>query len=191
MSKLTMLTGCAADCDDEILLTAIPENQDCTSYSKKLAQVSDLYIMPDGATNPLTSWATTPTAVSGAIDNTDETNAKCKWLVGKGSISVTEVVELYPKGKKRVTEYKYRLEFVVYDIANHYNFLRLLQCGGTALAFWYCDLADYIYGLSGGIIPESFGAKNSSAYGDEDKQQWTIFAEWTADGDPERRVNPL
>ena len=186
-----MLTGCAADCDDEILLTEIPENQDCTSYSKKLAQISDLYIMPTGATNPLSSWSTTPTAVSGAIDNTDETNAKCKWLVGKGRVTATEVVELYPKGKKKVTEQKYRLEFDVFDIANHYDFLRLLQCGGTGLTFWYGDLADYIYGLSGGIAPESFGAKNSSAYGDEDKQQWTIFAEWTADGDPERRVNPL
>jgi hypothetical protein len=191
MSKLTMLTGCAADCDSEILLTAIPATQDCTSYSKKLAQISDLYIMPTGATNPLTSWATTPTATAGAIDNTEELNAKCKWLVGKGRVTSTETIELYPKGKKKVTETKYLLEFDVFDIENHYNFLRLLQCGGTGLTFWYGDLADYIYGLTGGIPPERFSAKNASSFGDEDKQMWTISAEWTADGDPERRVNPL
>lgn len=186
-----MLTGCAADCDDEILLTAIPEIQDCTSYTRQLAQICDLFIMPTGATNPLASWSTTPTAVAGAIDNTEELNAKCKWLVGKGRITATETIDLYPKRKKKVSEILYRLEFDVFDIDNHYDFLRLLQCGGTGLTFWYADLADYIYGLTGGIPPETFGARNSASFGDEDKAQWTIFAEWTADGDPERRVNPL
>lgn len=186
-----MLTGCAADCDDVVLLTAIPVIQDCTSYTRKLAQVSDLYLMPTGATNPLASWSTTPTAVSGAIDNAEALNAKTKWLVGKGRVTSTEKVELYPKGKSRVTEIKYRLEFDVFDIDNHYDFLRKLQCGSTGLTLWYGDLADYIYGLAGGIPPEIFSAKNSASYGDEDKMQWTIFAEWTADGDPERRVNPL
>lgn len=191
MSKISMLTGCAADCDDVILLTAIPEIQDCTSYVRDLSQIGDLYIMPTGATNPLTSWATTPTATAGAIDNTEALNAKTKWLVGKGRVVSTPKVESYPKGKSRVTEIKYRLEFDVFDITNHYDFLRLLQCGGTGLTFWYGDNADFIYGLTGGIPPEQFGATNTAAYGDEDKAQWTIFAEWTADGDPERRVNPL
>lgn len=191
MSKLIFLTGCPADCDDVNLLPAIPEEQDCTSYERPLAQLCDLYIMPEGATNPLASWSTTPTAVVGAIDNTDTTNAKCKWLVGKGRVTSTEVIDTYPKGKKKLSELKFRFEFDVFDIENHYDFLQKLQCGSTDYNLWYGDLANYIYGLTGGIPPEVFYAKETSAFGDEDKQQWTIIAEWTGNANPQRRVNPL
>lgn len=186
-----MLTGCPADCDDENLLPAIPAEQDCTSYELLLAQISDLYIQMDGATAPMASWSTTPTAVPGAIDNTEALNAKTKWLAGEGSITVTEVLGEYPHRKRRITERGYRLEFIVKDMTNHYDFLRQLQCGSTSMSIWYGDLADYIYGLTGGIPPELVNVLMPTLGGRDDKQQATIVMEWTADGNPERRVNPL
>lgn len=191
MAKLTFLTGCPADCDDVNLLPVIPAEQDCTSYELLLSQISDLYIQMDGATAPLTSWSTTPTAVSGAIDNTEALNAKTKWVVGEGSISVSEVVGEYPKRKRRITERTYRLEYIVKDMANHYDFLRQLQCGSTSMSIWYGDLADYIYGKATGIQPELVNVLMPTAGGRDDKQQATLVFEWTADGNPERRVNPL
>lgn len=188
-----MLTGCPADCDDVLTFPAIPEEQDCTSYDLLLSQVSDLYIKPNGATNPLGSWSTTPTAVSGAIDNTDTTNAKCKWLVGEGSIGEpTEVIGEYPKRKKKVTERVYQLVFNVKNLVDaQYNFLRAMQCGATDFTFWYGDLADKIFGLSGGIAPEFVTVRFPKGGGKDDKSQATLILEWTADGDPERRTNPL
>ncbi len=191
MSKLTFLTGCPADCDSNNLLPAIPEAQDCTSYEVKLSQVSDLYIMPDGATNPLASWSTTPTAVAGAIDNTDTTNAKCKWLVGEGEIVVEEVTQDYPKQKSKITERIYTMNFRVWDMANHYDFLRQLQCGATSLSFWYGDLADYIFGKASGIQPELVNVQMPKGGGRDDKASGLIIMRWRADGDPERRTNPL
>ena len=191
MSKLIFLTGCPANCDDVNLLPAIPEEQDCTSYEILLSQISDLYIMPDGATNPLTSWATTPTATAGAIDNTITDNSKCKWIAGEGLITVTETVTEYPHRKRKITERAFRLEFIVKDMANHYEFLRQLQCGSTSYSAWYGDLADYIYGKASGIQPELVNVLMLTLGGRDDKQQATIIWEWTADGNPERRVNPL
>lgn len=190
MSK-QLFTTCPADCDEFVQLPAIPENQDCTAYDTKKAQICDLYLMPDGATNPLASWSTTPTAVAGAIDNTVTDNTKCKWLVGKGVVTSEEVRVAYPKGKSKISEIKYTLSFDVFDIANHYTFLTSLQCGDTSINFWYGDLADYIYGLSGGIVPEELFAKNTSGGGDEDTSKWTITVKWTGNADPQRRTNPL
>lgn len=191
MSKLTFLASCPADCDTDNLLPAIPEAQDCTSYTPAYSQVSDLYIMPDGATNPLTSWSTTPTATAGAIDNTVTDNSKCKWIVGEGAVTVAETETNFPKRKSKVTERVYTLTFKVYDIANHYEFARKLQCGSTSLSFWYGDLSDYIYGKASGIQPELVSATMPKTDGRDDKQVITLTFRWTADGDPERRVNPL
>ena len=102
------LTGCPEDCDDVLLLSAIPASQDCTSYPQTLSQVGHLYIRPTGATDPFTNFATTPTVTSGGIDNTEALNAKSKWLVGIGDIAAAEkTITEYPLGKKKTTDRVY------------------------------------------------------------------------------------
>ena len=187
------LTGCPADCDSDLLLTAIPVEQDCPNYERTLSQISDLVIQPDGATTPFSSWSTTPANVSGAIDNTDETNAKCKWVVGKGGIAAPDKTNTpYPKLKTKTTKRRYRLEFQVFQLtADQYDFCRLLQCGWTSFTFWYADLGAWIYGSATGIAPVFCDCDFSKGNGDSDVNTATIIIEWEADGDPERRVSPL
>ena len=86
MAINNLLTGCPAGCDDGLLLTAIPEDQDCTSYTLGRSQVSDLYIRPTGAPDIFASWATTPTYVASSVDNTVEDNSKTKWLLASAAL---------------------------------------------------------------------------------------------------------
>ncbi len=185
--------SCPATCDDELLLGAIPENQDCTSYDQEYSQISDLVIQPTGATTPFGNWATTPTLVSGAIDNTDELNAKCKWIVGEGGIAApTKETTDYPKRKQKTTNRRFRLEYNIKNLSDaQYEFCRQLQCGNTGFTFWYADLGDYIYGDATGISPDYVDCDMPSGGGRDDKAFATIIIEWDADGNPERRVSPL
>jgi len=184
---------CPVDCDTDLLLVAIPEEQDCTSYDQQYSQVSDLVIQPTGATTPFASWSTTPTLVSGAIDNTVTDNSKCKWLVGEGGIATpTKEVSDYPKRKQKTTNRRYRLEHTIRNLTDaQYDFCRQLQCGWTGFTFWHADLGDYIYGSATGIVPALVDCDFPKGAGRDDKSFATIIIEWDADGDPERRVSPL
>lgn len=187
-----MLTGCPADCDSINTLPAIPAVQDCPSYPQTLSQIGHLYIMPTGATNPWTNWSTTPTATSGAIDNTEGANAKTKWLVGIGEIPAAEkTVTEYPLLKSKTTDRLYTLTFRVLNLtADQYEFLRQIQCGTLGFTFWYGDIGDWLYGLSGGIVPDFVTVRFPKGEGNTDKNVGVIVLSWRADGDPERRVNP-
>lgn len=188
-----ILTGCPADCDDDNLLPAIDVNQDCTSYPQTLSQVSDLYIIPTAADDIMASWSTTPTAVTDAIDNTIEDNTKAKWLVGIGGIAAPDKTTTdYPKLKRKNDERLYTLTFRVLNLSDaQYNFLRQLQCGWTGFTFYYGDLADYVYGIAGGLVPEFIDVDFPKGEGNSDKNVGILTLQWRADGDPERRVNPL
>lgn len=187
-----MLTGCPADCDAANTLPAIPASQDCAAYPQTLSQIGHLYIMPTGATNPWTNWSTTPTATANAIDNTEALNAKTKWLVGIGELPVPEkTVTEYPLLKSKTTDKLYTLTFRVLNLdAEQYEFLRQLQCGTLGFTFWYGDLGDWLYGLSGGIVPDMVNVRFPKGNGNTDKNVGIIILSWKADGDPERRVNP-
>lgn len=191
MSKLILLTSCPADCDTDNILPAIPASQDCTSFDVPYSEVSDLYIMPTGATNPLTNWSTTPTATANAIDNTEELNAKSKWLVVRGSVTVTPEVVEYAKRKRKIASREYRAELLIDDVVNHYEFLRKLQCGGTGFTFWYGDLNDKIFGSAPGLAPESVDVVLDRGLGRDSRWNGKIVLTWTADGDPQMRNNPL
>jgi hypothetical protein len=189
-----MLTGCPADCDDLNTLPAIPEEQDCPSYAQSLSQIGHLYIMPTGATNPLTNWAGgSPTATANAIDNTEALNAKTKWLVGIGELPAAEKTTTeYPLLKSKTTDRVYTLTFRVLNLsAAQYAFLRQMQCGSLGFTFWYADLGDWIYGLAGGIVPDFVTVTFPKGEGNTDKNVGVIRLSWKADGDPQRRVNPL
>lgn len=186
------LTGCPEDCDDVLLLSAIPASQDCTSYPQTLSQVGHLYIRPTGATDPFTNFATTPTVTSGGIDNTEALNAKSKWLVGIGDIAAAEkTITEYPLGKKKTTDRVYTLNFRILNLsAAQYEFLRQLQCGTLGFSFYYADLGDWLFGKVGGLEPDFVTVRFPKGEGKEDKNVAIIVLSWRANGDPIRRVNP-
>ena len=192
MPTNNMLTGCPADCDETNTLPAIPAAQDCASYPQTLSQIGHLYIMPTGATNPWTNWATTPTLTGGAIDNTEALNAKTKWLVGIGELPAAEKTATeYPLLKSKQTDRLYTMSFRVLNLSDaQYDFLRQIQCGSLGFTFWYGDLGDWLYGLSGGIVPDFVTVSFPKGEGNTDKNVGIIRLSWRADGDPERRVNP-
>lgn len=189
-----ILTGCPADCDEDNLLPAIPETQDCTSYAQTLSQISDLYIIPDTAgIDVFTNWATTPTATVGAIDNTVTDNSKAKWLVGIGGLPAPEKTTTdYPKLKRKNDERLYTISFRILNLVDaQYDFLRQIQCGWTGFTFYYADLAGYAYGIAGGLVPEFVDVDFPKGEGNTDKNVAVITLQFRADGDPERRANPL
>lgn len=192
MPLITILT-CPADCDTDLQLPAIPEEQDCTTYAQTLSQISDIYIVPDGAPDPITNWATTPTATALAIDNTVTDNSKSKWIVGQGGVAVPEKVTTeYPKLKSKTDERIYSISFTIKNlVAAQYDFLRQLQCGWTGFKFYYGDLADFIYGVSGGLSPEYVDVDFPKGEANTDKNIAILTLRFRANGDPERRTNPL
>ena len=112
--------------------------------------------------------------------------------VGIGGVAVPEktVIE-YPKRKKRTGDRTYTLSMRILNLSDgQYEFLRLLQCGSTAFTFYYGDLADYVYGKSGGLSPESIDVDFPKGPGNDDRNEAVITLTWIADGDPERRINP-
>jgi hypothetical protein len=91
MSTINSYLNCPTNCDTSVLLPAISQEQDCTSYPQKDSQVCDLVIQPDGADEPF-SWTVpaAPTVVALAIDNTEALNAKSKRIVGTGGVDAPE-----------------------------------------------------------------------------------------------------
>lgn len=185
------LTVCGDSCEDELLLPALPTEQECTSYEMQDAEICDLIIRPIGATNPFANWSTTPTAVSGAIDNADTTGAKCKILTVRGGIAdyQSETIQ-YPKNKQKQGRKTYTaiLEYFQMD-QESYDFLRALQCGWLGFTFWYAALSNHLYGSAGGLEPSAVRVFMPKAVGG--KQSARVEIDWVDNGDPERRVNPL
>lgn len=189
----TFFTSCPADCDDDLLLPAIPADQSCTNYEQTRSQVRYLYIRPDGAPDIFASWSTTPTYVAASVDNTVTDNSKTKYLEGIGGIAVPEKTVLeYPGRKKRTGDRTYTLSFRILNLTDdQYEFLIAMQaCGWTDFTFYYADLSDYVYGKSGGIVPESVDVDFPKGDGNDDRNYAVMTLTWVATGDPERRVNP-
>lgn len=188
----TFLT-CPADCDTPLVLGAIDTAQDCTSYTQKYSQVSDLIIKPDAASAPF-DWTGAPTvsAVAGAISNTDVTGAKSKWLVGEGGVGVPEkTVDEYPKRKTRVNFRTYSLVFVIKNLSDEqYDFLRQLQCGNTDYRIWYSNVGGHIFGGTTGIDVSGVDVDFPLESDRNAKESATLTITWEADGDAERGNAP-
>lgn len=187
------LTGCPEDCDDVVTLPAIPEEQDCTSYDQELSQVSDLIIRPEGAPDVFASWATTPTYVADSIDNTVTDNSKSKHVVGIGGVAEpTNETLQYPKLREKDGEGTYILEMRFLQLTGgQYDFFRKMQCGWTGFTFYYAGLDNYVYGKSGGIQPSKVKVVFPKGAANTDRNAAIVRITWKADGDPERRVNPI
>jgi len=182
---------CPSDCDTDVQLPAIADEQNCTTYDITLSQVRDLYIIPTGATFPM-DWAG-GTAVAGAIDNSVTDNTKTKHLVGIGGVAEPEeTIDQYPDGKTRVTKADYSLVMRILQLDDqNYEFLRAMQCGWTGFTILYGDRADKIFGKDGGIVIKSVRVVFPKGDGEDDRNHAVITIVWEAKGDPERKTNPL
>lgn len=187
------LTTCPDACDDDFTLPAIAADQSCTSYQQGRSQINRLYIIPAGASDILADWATTPTYVANSIDNTTTDGSKAHYLVGIGELPAPEKTVLdYPDLKRKAESRLYAISFRVLNLnAAEYDHLRKLQCGSTDFTFYYGDLADYIYGISGGLEPEMVDVDFPKGGGNDDRNQAVITLSFRANADPERRTNPL
>lgn len=184
---------CPDDCADELLLPAIAAAQDC-GIAPKLSQIVWLYLTPPGATVPFTHSGGTATAVSGAIDNTLGDNSKSIALYGKGGIAEHEGIPYEAPGGATLTVYRdYTLTFrVVPTEIALYNLLKALQCGNTGYTFWYGNLADQLFGDTGGIKVKDINVQMPHGEGATDFQEAQIIITYrTSNGDPLRFTNPL
>ncbi len=190
MLNLTLIS-CPDDCADVNLLPAIGADQDCTGYEQTLSQVCDLYIIPDTAGDIFDDWSTTAVNVADSVDNTLADNTKAHWFVGIGEVAEHEpTIDEYPKLQRKVSERLYTLTFRVLNlVAAQYNALRQFQCGDTAFTFYYGDLADLVYGIEGGLAPESIDVDFPHGGADTDKNVGIITITWRANTDPDRHIN--
>lgn len=189
---MNTILSCPADCTTALQLPAIGAEQDCTNYNQSLSQISDLYIRPDGAPDIFATWATVPTYVAASVDNTVTDNSKTKWITGIGSVPPAEKeVTIYPKRKSKVTNRTYTLTLRVLNMTDtQREFCRRLQCGWTGFTFYYGDVSDYVYGVTGGLKPKSVDCDLPLEGEDTSKAYATITIVWEANGDPDRKVNP-
>jgi len=191
------LTGCPADCDDQLLYPAIAQDQACTNYPQGRSQISHLVLRPTGAPDPLTSWGSnssaTPTATANAIDNSNALNAKSKRLAVIGGLPVPEVtVTQYPLRQEKDTDKRYTLEATYYQLDDaSFEFLRQVKCGKINFKFYYEDLAGYIYGISGGLTPLLVRVVFPKSNANDGKNIAIIRLTFRATGSPQRRANPL
>lgn len=151
---INVFLDCPDNCDDDLLLPGIEQEQDCTNWLPHDSQVSDLFIFPVGS--PLPSDWTDPLTWAGLINNLDETNGAGKWVVGEGGIQTTEIIVLdQPKKREKVTGRTLLLSFEVQNLTpNMYTFLRALQCGWTNFTFYYRTVGGRLFGsANGGISP--------------------------------------
>jgi hypothetical protein len=184
---------CPDDCADVLLLPAIAAAQDC-GIAPKLSQIVWLYLTPSGATVPFTHSGGTASAVSGAIDNTLGDNTKSLAIYGKGGIAEHEPITYEAPGGATLTVYRdYTMTFrVVPTEAALYTLLRYLQCGNVNYTFWYGNLADQLFGDTGGIKVKDINVQMPQGEGATDFQEAQIIITYrTSNGDPLRFTNPL
>lgn len=186
--------SCPAGCDTPLLFGAVPEDQNCVEIPN-LSQVCDLYIWPNGATDAFDYTGGDPVLVAGAIDNTDTTNTKTKWLVGIGGVAEPQTVEFNgPKGSLKIIKRIYTLDFQVnVRDTNQRNLLRQLQCNPNNFKFRYGTLGGQLFGGSTAITPSFSDAIFSLGSGNEDYELARIIIRWQVSsgyGDPPRHPNP-
>lgn len=193
MALINFLT-CPEDCDTDILLPAISQDQDCSTWVPKDSQVCDLFIVPSGAPDPF-DWTTPATPADGAtINNAEALNAAPKRLVGEGGIAVPEkrIID-YPKKKSRIADRDYTLQMRFRNLTDEmYAFLRKFQCGWTNFTFYYGTVGGRLFGKQAAGIPvQRVDVDFPLGEGRDDKEEAIVTIIWNADGDPDRWPNPF
>ena len=185
---------CPSACGGTLNYGALPTDPDCVAVPP-LSEISDIYIQPTGATAPF-DWSTptAPTAVSGAIDNTDTANAKTKHLVVIGNQGDPEET-LYngPKGSEVVSKRRYTINArAPITSQNIYDFLKQIQCNNLNFVFWFGTRGDYLFGGAAGISPAASNARFPKVEGNDGVEEGVLVLSYDSDnGDPPRTPNPL
>lgn len=189
---INTFTSCPADCDDVVLMPAVPVEQDCTSYPRYLSELGDLIIRWTGATDPFAAFATTPTYVAASIDNANADNTKSKRLSIVGNVAVPSAEDVpYPKQLTKKGKKLFTGRFDVYQLDDGtYSMLQLMDCGATNFTFYYTD-EHWVYGKQGGIVPASVSVEYPQNAGANNYAVATIVITWYGDTIPDRRINPL
>lgn len=195
MATINSFITCPADCDDENLWPAIPEVQDCPDYEQVNSQIHTLYLIPDGASDIFSDWATTPAVAANTLDNTTADNSTAHFIVGEGGLPAAEKLTLdYPMNQTRTVERTYNISFNVKNLAAaQYEFLRKVQCGTLNFTFYYASgfgATQWVYGKAGGIVPSFVDVDFPKGAGKDDRDLATITLQFKAKGDPDRKVNP-
>lgn len=185
---------CPSACGATLNYGALPSDPNCVSVPP-LSEISDIYIQPTGATAPF-NWTTptAPTAVSGAIDNTQTDNSKTKHLVVIGSQGdPEETIYNGPKGTRVVSKRRYTDELRVPITSQQlYDFLRQIQCNTLNFVFWFGTRGGFLFGGSNGISPAFSTARFPKVEGEEGVEEGVMLLEYETDnGDPPRTPNPL
>ena len=101
-------------------------------------------------------------------------------------------VTQYPLRQEKDTDKRYTLEATYYQLdADSYEFLRQVKCGKINFTFYYEDLSDYIYGISGGLVPYLVKVVFPKSNANDGKNIAIIRISFRATGSPQRRANPL
>lgn len=196
MSTINSFLSCPADCGSAFQFPALTADQDCSTFDRYYSQVAYLYVIPDGASDPL-DWTDpdVPAAASPSeIDNTNTDNTKVKFLVGEGEIAVPDKqVEELPLRKQAISGRDYLLNFTVKNMTSlNREFIRNLQCNPTNYKFYYGTVGGHIFGPAGGITP-SFSDGDLPLNGGRDDREIgvALIRFQSSDGDPPRYSNPL
>lgn len=185
--------SCPSACGGTLNYSALPADPNCVSVPP-LSEISDIFIQPTGAPAPFNYSGGQPTAVSGAIDNTNTDNTKCKHLVVIGEQGDPEETEYNgPKGTVVISKRRYLVEarLPITD-QGYYTFATELQCNVLNFSFWIGTRGGYLFGGDGGISPASSNARLPKVAGEDGVEEAVILLAYDSDnGDPPRHLNPL
>ena len=196
-----------ADCATPVL-PALPADYECEPVPG-LSQLSMVVFAQCAAPDAfeIVSPATTPTLVSGGIDN--DNTAKARVLVGTGSIEEHDPVPYEGAFlRDRIASRNYTGSFSVAigtarGAGSTYEFLRNLQLLGASkpedMRIWYVDLSGALYGpvladdatTYGGIRLNSLNVQMPNGAARDDRKLAVISFGWRADVDPPSYVSPL
>ena len=185
LMALNSFLTCPDDCSTAHHSPAAETDQDCTKAPVYGSQLSDLVILPNGATGAADwtiagNWTT-------VIDNTNLDSTKAKHLVGEGSKPESEpfIIDM-PKGKKKTRKRTSTIVFTIKNVTTlHYAFGQYLQCGNTDFTFWFGNEAHF-FGGQNGIIPASVNCEFVYGDGVDDIELMVITLTYESDGDPAR-----
>lgn len=136
----------------ELMLPAIPTEQDCTGFDVRLSQVCGIYFVPCESRKP-SDW-TTQAGWENVIDNAD-TDKNGRYLVGAGSFTEVETVKVSLGGGRREIgrEKKFSLVFQVQNVDPHIDFLKQIEAGYRKCAVWFETVGGQLVGGADGMQP--------------------------------------
>lgn len=185
-------------CPTAWALPDLPSDYNCQDLPIQ-SEIQYLFLVPVDASgvpltgaNPFTSWSTTPTVTSGAVDNTDPLKAHIIKIVG--NIDAPEKQTALQPGFKTVTFKRvYTLNAQLTSLGNAtYEALLQMQCGRVdGYKIFFAD-GTHVYGdaVGNGICLKDIDVDFVHASGEESFVTATIVARWSAKGDPIRKTNP-